>query len=145
MRRRDLLLGAAAAAAFGLKAAPAQQGKQARVAWCQRRSNFRPAGRSNIRPVSLMAIDARSAPREGPFVHFGIVASAVMRADLAGLWIDDGFDRGLAGRAALAPLGLLEPVAVAVHLQDVDVVGQPIEQRASEALGGEHARPILER
>src|SRR5260370_38266784 len=33
MRRRDLLLGAAAAAAFGLKAAPAQQGRQARVAW----------------------------------------------------------------------------------------------------------------
>ena len=61
---------------------------------------------------------------------------------LAGLWIDGGFDRGLAGRAELAPLGLLEPVAVAVHLQDVDVVGQPIEQRTSIRTMSEVARRV---
>jgi len=32
---------------------------------------------------------------------------------------------------------LAEAVAVAVHFEDVDVVGQPIEQRAGEALGAE--------
>ena len=31
------------------------------------------------------------------------------------------------------PLGLIEPVAVAVHLEDVDVMGEPVEQRAAEA------------
>ena len=29
---------------------------------------------------------------------------------------------------------LLEPVAVAIHLKNVDVVGEPVEQRAREAL-----------
>ena len=38
-----------------------------------------------------------------------------------------------------------EPVAVAVHLEDVDVVGQPVEQRAGQALGAEHGCPLVER
>jgi len=38
-----------------------------------------------------------------------------------------------------------EPLLVAVHLQDVDVVGQPVEQRAGQPLGGEHAGPLVER
>jgi hypothetical protein len=42
-------------------------------------------------------------------------------------------------------LALLEPIAVAVHFQDVDMVREAIEQRTGEAFGGEHARPILER
>ena len=33
-------------------------------------------------------------------------------------------------RLALALLALFEAIAVAVHFEDVDVVGQPIEQRA---------------
>ena len=39
---------------------------------------------------------------------------------------------------------LPEPVAFAVHLQDMDVVGDPVEQCAGEALAGEHRRPFLE-
>ena len=39
----------------------------------------------------------------------------------------------------------VEPVAVAVHLQDMDVVGQPVEQRTSQPLGGEHAGPLVKR
>ena len=39
---------------------------------------------------------------------------------------------------------LLEPEAVAVHLEDVNVMGEPIEQCAGQALGGEHARPFVE-
>ena len=38
---------------------------------------------------------------------------------------------------ALASLALFEPIAVAVHFQDVDVVGQPIEQSAGQPLGPE--------
>jgi len=36
---------------------------------------------------------------------------------------------------------MLEPEAVAVQLKDVNVVSEAIEQRAGEALGGEHAGP----
>ena len=44
-----------------------------------------------------------------------------------------------------ARFGVLQAVGFAVHLQDMDVVGQPIEQRAGQALGPEYARPFLER
>ena len=37
-----------------------------------------------------------------------------------------------------------EPEAVAVELEDVNVVGETIEQRAGEPLGGEHAGPLVE-
>jgi len=40
---------------------------------------------------------------------------------------------------------LLKPIAVAVHLQDMNVVGQPVEQGAGQPLGGEHAGPLVER
>jgi len=40
-------------------------------------------------------------------------------------------DPGLAGTA------LAEAIAVAVHLEDADVMCQPVEQRAGEALGAE--------
>ena len=36
------------------------------------------------------------------------------------------------GGVARTPLALFEPVAVAVHFEDVDVVGQPVEQRAGQ-------------
>jgi hypothetical protein len=39
---------------------------------------------------------------------------------------------------------LLEPVAVAVHLQDVDVMGYAVEQSACERFGAEHLGPFLE-
>src|SRR5271154_837217 len=39
---------------------------------------------------------------------------------------------------------MLEPEAVAVQLKDVNVVSEAIEQRAGEALGGEHAGPLVE-
>jgi len=41
-------------------------------------------------------------------------------------------------------LAVFEPEAVAVHLEDVNVVGKAIEQRASKAFGGEHAGPLVE-
>ena len=37
-----------------------------------------------------------------------------------------------------------ETVAVAVHLEDVDVVGEPVEQGAGQALGAERGCPLVE-
>ncbi len=37
--------------------------------------------------------------------------------------------------ASRSMLALFEAVAVAVHLEDVDVVGEPVEERAGQALG----------
>ena len=37
-----------------------------------------------------------------------------------------------------------ETVAVAVHLEDMDVVGEPVEQGAGQALGAEHGCPLVE-
>ena len=38
---------------------------------------------------------------------------------------------------------MLEPVALAVHFENVDVVREAIKQRAGEALVAEHARPFV--
>jgi hypothetical protein len=46
--------------------------------------------------------------------------------------------------AALRVLALLEPIAVAVHFEDMDVMGESVEQGAGKALGGEHAGPLVE-
>src|SRR3954469_356233 len=57
--------------------------------------------------------------------------------------------RGMLNASRLGPtlalLALFEAIAVAVHFQDVDVVGQSIEQRAGQPLGDEHAGPLVER
>jgi len=41
-------------------------------------------------------------------------------------------------------LAVFEPEAVAVHLEDVNVVGKAIEQCASKTFGGEHPDPLVE-
>jgi len=52
-------------------------------------------------------------------------------------------DAGLAGSDAFAA-ALLEAVGVGVHLQDVDVVGDAIEQCAGEPFGAEDLGPLVE-
>ena len=42
------------------------------------------------------------------------------------------------------PRAVPEAVAVAVHLQDVDVVGQAVQQRAGEAFRAEDLSPLVE-
>jgi hypothetical protein len=37
---------------------------------------------------------------------------------------------------------VFERIAVAVHFEDVDVVGRPVEQRTGQPLGPEHAGPM---
>lgn len=39
---------------------------------------------------------------------------------------------------------LLEAEALAVHLEDVNVMGEAVEQRAGQALGAEDAGPLVE-
>ena len=60
-----------------------------------------------------------------------------------GLWAH-GDKRGLFGRLPASRPALPEPAALAVHLQDMNVVGDAVEQRAGEALAGEHRGPFLE-
>jgi hypothetical protein len=43
-----------------------------------------------------------------------------------------------------AALAMFEPEAVAVHLEDVNVVGETIEQCAGEPLGSEDGGPLVE-
>jgi len=45
----------------------------------------------------------------------------------------------------MALLALLETIAIAVHLQDVDMVGEAIEEGAGQPLGAEHTGPLVER
>ena len=47
--------------------------------------------------------------------------------------------------SAAAAGGLPEAVAVAVHSEDADVMGETIEQRAGEALRAQNLCPVLER
>jgi hypothetical protein len=49
-----------------------------------------------------------------------------------------------AGRAP-AVLALPETIAVTVHLEDVDVMGEAVEERTGQAFGAEHAGPLVER
>ena len=39
----------------------------------------------------------------------------------------------------------LESVAVAVHFQDMDVVGEPVQQGSGEPLRAEHVGPLVKR
>ena len=45
---------------------------------------------------------------------------------------------------ALASPALFEPITVAVHFEDVDVVSQSVEQRTGQPLRPEHAGPLVE-
>ena len=47
--------------------------------------------------------------------------------------------------ASGSTLALCESIALAVHFEDMDVVGEAIEQGAGEPLGAKHAGPLVER
>ena len=70
--------------------------------------------------------------RQGSFLRFGVSLRDAGR--LRRSWA-----------TGLAFLALPETIAVAVHLENVDVVGEPIEQRTGQPLGAEHAGPFVER
>src|SRR6266699_264657 len=66
-------------------------------------------------------------------LFISVSSLVVSCAQLSGWWL------------ALASLALFEPIAVAVQFEDVDVVGQSVEQRTGQPLGPEHAGPLVER
>src|SRR5712675_1384556 len=70
--------------------------------------------------------------QEGSALGSILSSLGLVVARLSGLWL------------ALASLALFEPIAVAVQFEDVDVVGQSVEQRTGEPLGPEHAGPFVE-
>ncbi len=63
-----------------------------------------------------------------------------------GVW-PMGWDCDLSGGGLrfLLAFALFEPVAVAVHLQDVDVVSEPVQQRAGQPFRAENFGPLLKR
>ena len=66
--------------------------------------------------------------------------------DFAGFGIGGyGFLIGRLGRTPPPGLRLFQPVALAVELQDMDMMRQPIEKRAGQTLAAEDAGPFLER
>ena len=97
---------------------------------CQRRSKSRPLWRRKNRPVLVVSGYAK-APDRGPW-HTALLGW-LLCADFAGVGIDDfggGLDllrRGFGVGAVPAGGGLLEPVAVPVHGQDMNMVGEPVE------------------
>jgi len=70
-------------------------------------------------------------PRSGAFCKAASVTGSGF-ANFAGIRTDGGSGLVLLrpGRARLAAGGFLEAVTVAVHGQDFDVVGEPVEQSA---------------
>ena len=48
------------------------------------------------------------------------------------------------GRVLAGFLAVFEATVVAVQLEDVDVLGQPVEQRASQPFGAEDLGPFVE-
>jgi len=96
---------------------------------CQRRSKIRPLGRSKSRPVWRERLGAC-----GPHIASPVQGALAVRPILWGSFVGGGE----AGAA------LIEAVAFAVHLEDVDVVCQPVQQRAGQALGAEGFGPLLE-
>ena len=55
-----------------------------------------------------------------------------------------GWVVGSVCRRSLTPAALIEPIAVAVHLEDIDVMGEAVEERAGQAFEAEHLGPFVE-
>ena len=87
---------------------------------CQRRLEIQPRWRRKIQPLRLATEAALGIP--GAAFVCGVVVSGL-----------------LPGPA------LSETVGLAIHLEDVDVMGQAIEQRAGQTLIAEDAGPLVER
>ena len=89
------------------------------LATCQRRRKNRPLGRRKNQPLVGIDAQARRSPGMGfSFSGFGC------------------FDP--------ARLALSEAVGGGVHLEDVNVMGQPVEERAGQALVAEGGGPLVE-
>src|SRR5271156_3187980 len=108
---------------------------------CQRRSKSTSTGRSKNASFRRGLIWVPQEEREGDFPpRPSEELTAFERLSRRGL---SGFGR-LRIVCEMLP-AVFEPEAVAVHLEDVNVMGEPIEQRAGQSFGPEHAGPLVER
>jgi len=98
------------------------------IANCQGRSKREPVRRSNREPV---------ARNEGVF----------RGRRGAGAWRrrSSSPEARVEGQSGAFAAALFEAVGVGVHLQDVDMMGDAIEQGAGEPLGSEDLGPLVER
>ena len=104
--------------------------------------------RGGVRRDHLAAAGLSPSPWEGP----GCDAACPQQADAAAraggtcgpTGSSVGWVVGSVRRRGLTPAALVEPVALAIHLEDVDVVGEAVEESAGEALGAEHLGPFVE-
>ena len=85
----------------------------------------------------------RVPPARGERTKFGAGRGQV-RSRGPQFWSGSGVFRLVRDLGGGALPAVAEAVAVAVHLQDMDVVGEPVQQRAGEAFRSEHLGPLIE-
>ncbi len=115
---------------------------------CQRRSNNRPRG--GAKPYNLGTVRSLS-PKSTAEVHGRVPraartachgAKAVAR--VGGTCGPSGSSGWRSGGLGFFGFALLEPEALAIHFEDMDVMGQAIEERAGEAFRSEDLGPFVE-
>ena len=104
--------------------------------------------RGGVRRDHLAAAGLSPSPWEGPACDAACPQQADAAARAGGTCgptgSSVGWVVGSVRRRGLTPAALVEPVALAIHLEDVDVVGEAVEESAGEALGAEHLGPFVE-
>ena len=85
--------------------------------------------------------------RSGPFAcRRRKIVPELTDGNFASVWIDylgGGPFVRVGGGEFPGTRGLRQPITLAIHRQDVDMVGQPVEERAGQALRAEHRCPFL--
>ncbi len=114
---------------------------------CQRRSKNLPLGRSKTRPVCGAGVGldlVRSAPAE----MGGVSQPGRIWPSVCGVYFAiDGFGSFIRWALSAFPArgGLLEAVAFAIELQDMNMMRQAVQQRAGETLAAKNSCPFLKR
>ena len=104
--------------------------------------------RGGVRRDHLAAAGLSPSPWEGPAFDAACPQQADAAARAGGACgptgSSVGWVVGSVRRRGLTPAALVEPVALAIHLEDVDVVGEAVEESAGKPLGAEHLGPFVE-
>ena len=104
--------------------------------------------RGGVRRDHLAAAGLSPSPWEGPACDAACPQQADAAARAGGTCgptgSSVGWVVGSVRRRGLTPAALVEPVALAIHLEDVDVVGEAVEESAGKPLGAEHLGPFVE-
>ena len=74
----------------------------------------------------------------------GRVGDRIRGCEPTGVLRGLGIDRVVRSLGHVIPAAVLEAVALAVHLQDVHVVGEPVQHRSGETFRAEDLGPLVE-